>query len=102
MRNIFSLKKGSIRQKLYSITLAVTIFTLLIFTVGQLFAAYVYTVRGLEQNLSVTAQTMGFQSAVSLEFYDSISAEETLIALQKNDDVIKGCLYDIEKKIFAK
>ncbi len=101
MRNIFSLKKGSIRQKLYSITLAVTIFTLLIFTVGQLFAAYVYTVRGLEQNLSVTAQTMGFQSAVSLEFYDSISAEETLIALQKNDDVIKGCLYDIEKKIFA-
>ena len=91
----------SIRNKLLLITLSVTFSALLLFAAVQLVLGYYYSVDNLKRNLSISAKTIGFQSTASIEFLDPHSAAEVLSALNQNQDVVKGCLYDHRKKLFA-
>jgi signal transduction histidine kinase/ActR/RegA family two-component response regulator len=91
----------SIRSKLLLITLSVTTLALLLFALAQIILGFYYAREELDKSLSTTAKTIGFQSTASLEFLDSYSATEILTALKQNKEIIKGCLYDQNKEIFA-
>lgn len=94
-------KFKSIQSKLLLITLSITAFSLILFSITQAVLGFYYAQEQLEDNLSVTAKTIGFQSTASLEFLDSYSATEILTSLKQSKEIVRGCMYDHEQNLFA-
>ena len=55
----------------------------------------------LVRDLSVTAQMIGYNSAASLSFNESSSAETTLQSLGAQPHIISACIYNAQNKVFA-
>ncbi len=73
----------------------------MLFAMTQAVLGFYYAQEQLEDNLSVTAKTIGFQSTASLEFLDSYSAREILTSLKQSKEIVRGCMYDHNQNLFA-
>ena len=57
--------------------------------------------RSMTRELDITAQIIGANSASSLSFEDNDSATLTLKSLAAQPQIVAGCVYDAEGKVFA-
>jgi len=94
-------RNSSIRHKLILVVLCTGLLGLGI--AGGAFELYerVSFRRGLTEQLTALAETMGANSAASLAFEDRKSAQDVLAALRPEPHIVAVCLFDRSKKIFA-
>lgn len=99
--NRLSLQRLSLKQKLVFLS-ALSSGSALLLAVGVFMAYDFISFReGLVRTLSAQAAVVGYNSASSLLFQDSASAEQTLSALKARPDVKMAGIYDTEGRPFA-
>src|SRR5689334_12284835 len=57
--------------------------------------------KGMTSELAALADTLGANSAAALAFSDRKSAEQTLLALDAEENIVGACLYDKNGELFA-
>ncbi|MDB6095673.1 MAG: sensor signal transduction histidine kinase [Verrucomicrobia bacterium] len=95
------LRNQPIKQKIVVITL-VTSFVALLLACVSFVAFEQYNFRGeMIEDLSVTAEMIGFNCGSALVFDDVKSAEQTMKGLVAQSHVIAACIYAADGRIFA-
>jgi PAS domain S-box-containing protein len=85
-----------------------TVIIMLTSTVALLLACAAFVVydvldfrQGLVERIGAIARVIAEHSTASLDFSDPKTAEQTLAALSTEPDVVSGCIYDREGRVFA-
>ena len=93
--------RGSIRQKLRTVTMSTAVVAVLV-AVGIIVALdYLTFRRVLAVDLDTTAQLVAANSAAALMFDDRTSAAETLRAVAFKPIVSQACVYDADGNVVA-
>src|SRR6267378_3271845 len=94
-------RNSSIRRKQVLIIMLTT--SVALFLACAAFTAYEATNfrKELSKNVFTLANVIGGNSAASLDFNDSTSAEETLSVLHAEPSIVAACIYDRNGRIFA-
>ena len=96
-----ALGRGSIRQKLRTVTMSTAVVAVLV-AVGIIIALdYLTFRRVLAVDLDTTAQLVAANSAAALMFDDRTSAAETLRAVAFKPIVAQACIYDADGQVVA-
>lgn len=89
-------------RKLTSIVVGTVLLAMLIASVGIVHYEGVAARRFMLNELDTTAEIIGINSAVYLSFESKDKAETLLQSLRPKEHVVRACLFDANKKIFAK
>src|SRR5689334_12090101 len=96
-----SLVTSSIRRQLTLVVLCTSLFGLgVVCAVFELYERASFR-RGITEELSALADTVGANGAASLTFKDRESAEEVLAGLGAEHHIMAACLYSVHGQIFA-
>ena len=99
------LRRTPIRWKIVAMMLAIAALSLLLAGAGLLLHTRATFERQMEQRLVLLADVIGLNSMAALAFDDAAAATETLGALSRNDHIVAGGLYDINRgatRLFAR
>ncbi|HEV2197890.1 MAG TPA: response regulator [Candidatus Acidoferrum sp.] len=92
---------SSIRRQLTLVVLCTSLFGLgIVYATFELYERASFR-RGLTEELSTLADTVGANSAASLTFYDKKSAEEVLAGLGAEHHILAACLFNTYGQAFA-
>ena len=99
------LRRTPIRWKIVAMMLAIAVLSLLLAGAGLLLHTRSDFERQMEQRLILLADVIGLNSMAALAFDDVTAATETLGALSRNEHIVAGGLYDINRgapRLFAR
>jgi signal transduction histidine kinase len=91
----------SLRWKVIVILLAISAISLLLAAAGLVIRERQDFETQMEQRLVLLAKVVGLNSTAALAFNDTHAATEILAALQSDEHVITGALYDKNGRLFA-
>tara|TARA_R110000868_G_scaffold190862_1_gene434925 strand:+ start:223192 stop:225465 length:2274 start_codon:yes stop_codon:yes gene_type:complete len=91
----------SIKKRLIIIILSISAFTLILASFFQILGSVYFNQDKLKHDLSVTAKSVAFQQASSLEFLDNITSNEIFLAFTLNATILSSCLYDDKNHLFS-
>lgn len=92
---------SSIRRQLTLVVLCTSLFGLgIVYATFELYERASFR-RGLTEELSTLADTVGANSAASLAFYDKKTAEEVLAGLGAEHHILAACLFNTYGQAFA-
>jgi PAS domain S-box-containing protein len=92
---------SSIRRQLTLVVLCTSLFGLgIVYATFELYERASFR-RGLTEELSTLADTVGANSAASLTFYDKKSADEVLAGLGAEHHILAACLFNTYGQAFA-
>ena len=99
---MISVKNLSIKNKLILMQLITTVFVLLIYSTFLFFNNMQMYRKSIVNQLTSMAQLIGTNSVSALNFLDNAAAEEILLSLTKEEDIVNAWIYDADENLFAK
>jgi signal transduction histidine kinase/ActR/RegA family two-component response regulator len=101
MHRIRRFNNLSIRFKLILIIVTITMLALLISSILDGVMQWGEERHQRSEQLQITARNIALQTRPALEFLDPKAARENLNSLSTDMDIMKGCLYNEQRKLFA-
>jgi len=99
---MIKMKHLSIKNKLILMQLITTVFVLLIYSIFLFFNNMQIYRKSIINQLTSMAQLIGTNSVSALNFLDNATAEEILLSLTKEENIVNAWIYDADGNLFAK
>ncbi|GAB4511917.1 MAG: hypothetical protein Tsb0026_15410 [Sulfuricaulis sp.] len=97
-----ALRNTPLRWKVVTIMLGLAAISLAIASAGLMWREYQEFEHKMEQRLTLLADVIGLNSTAALAFNDPAAAAEILAALDSDEHVMAGALYDARERLFVR